>query len=291
VSLAGPMLFDPRAFWGDEDVKILSYAQVGIYLRLLSHQWEEGSVPSDERRLGSVLTSATTQDEVDEVLTLFFEDSDGDGRLRNPRTAEDRAAWIAKKAKAKKDGRKGGKAKARGSVESPSRDPRPTLDQRQRDPKGSVESPSTISPSSSSPLPSPDLGVEDDSACASDDARTSKAERDFLDWWEYYPKKKGKPEALARWCRLKAKDRDLNEVLAFLKVATYSRDWTRDGGQYIPYGSTFVSSKLWQDGLEAYAADNGGSDKHGRGTVEPGDTWASHNVTPDGPVEDWPYED
>jgi uncharacterized protein YdaU (DUF1376 family) len=111
MSLAGPFLFDPRAFWEDEDVQLLSWEGVGVYLRLLSRQWEEGSIPRDLRRLRSGLAGGerlpVSEELILELLDLFF-DENGDDRWINRRLAVERIAWVKKKKALSKAGRKGG---------------------------------------------------------------------------------------------------------------------------------------------------------------------------------------
>ncbi|MCP4656758.1 MAG: hypothetical protein GY856_15200 [bacterium] len=51
----GPMLLDLPYFWESEDVQMMTYEQVGVYWALLSHQWQEGSIPRDARRIAVIL--------------------------------------------------------------------------------------------------------------------------------------------------------------------------------------------------------------------------------------------
>lgn len=138
MSLSGPMLFDPRGFWGDENVRFMTEREVCAYLRLLSHQWEEGSIPSDPSRVAALLTEGVRVVTVEDLtgkskaghqeaplevgngcktggmwraLSVCFEACEGD-RLRNKRTASDRDKWLARKESDRKYGRMGGLQKA-----------------------------------------------------------------------------------------------------------------------------------------------------------------------------------
>ena len=41
-------------FWNDEAVLAMGFAEVGLYLKLLSHQWREGSIPEDEEKIARI---------------------------------------------------------------------------------------------------------------------------------------------------------------------------------------------------------------------------------------------
>lgn len=43
------MPLDGNRFYGDEAVKVMGDSEEAWYLRLLWHQWEHGSIPTDER--------------------------------------------------------------------------------------------------------------------------------------------------------------------------------------------------------------------------------------------------
>jgi hypothetical protein len=47
--------FYPKDFLTDERVRLMSYAERGIYITLLCHCWLEGSLPSDAKLLTKLL--------------------------------------------------------------------------------------------------------------------------------------------------------------------------------------------------------------------------------------------
>ena len=78
--------------------------------------------------------------------------------------------------------------------------------------------------------------------------RKTKILRDgeFEEFWKVYPRKVGKKAALKAW--RKAEDRPaLDAILTSLKKATSSVDWTKDGGQFIPYPATWINQARWDD--------------------------------------------
>ncbi len=144
------MLLDPRAFLGDEDVRMMTERQAWAYLRLLMHQWEEGSIPACSRRLSAILTEGLRVVTPDDIVGRMPDESTGDpsvelvaqlapgtlqaplegglwaglkpcfdevpgdpSRLRNPRTHREREVWVAKQKRMQAGGRKGGEARAK----------------------------------------------------------------------------------------------------------------------------------------------------------------------------------
>ncbi len=75
----------------------------------------------------------------------------------------------------------------------------------------------------------------------------------FEQFWKLYPKKKGRKEALKAWNKLKP-DADLQAVMIIaLGKHRLSRDWAKDGGQYIPMASTWINGERWHDVLQSAA--------------------------------------
>ena len=165
MSQTGPFMFAPRAFWGDENVVKMTGDQVAVYMRCLSLQWENGSIPNDEEDLAILLTQGVRNYTVESLTgdpegTLkaplkgglwyrikgcFLEVEGSPDRLENPRLAGERLAWRAKQSKASADGKKGQRVKKQKGL------------QRRRDPEGTLKAPlpETGSDPQALPLPSP----------------------------------------------------------------------------------------------------------------------------------------
>ncbi len=76
----------------------------------------------------------------------------------------------------------------------------------------------------------------------------------FEQFWKLYPKKKSRKDALKAWNKLQP-DADLQAVmLTALANHTVSRDWTKEGGQFIPNAATWINGERWFDVLPAPAA-------------------------------------
>jgi hypothetical protein len=82
---------------------------------------------------------------------------------------------------------------------------------------------------------------------------------DFARFWAAYPKRKNRGQAEKAWVKLQP---PIDTVLSVLEVQRRSRDWVKDGGQYIPYPATWLNAKGWLDEVPAdlgRQATNGGA--------------------------------
>jgi hypothetical protein len=69
----------------------------------------------------------------------------------------------------------------------------------------------------------------------------------FEEFWKAYPRKIAKPQAEKAWAKI-CPDEELNKrIHKALSVAKQSKDWTKDGGQYIPYPATWLNQNRWED--------------------------------------------
>lgn len=67
----------------------------------------------------------------------------------------------------------------------------------------------------------------------------------FAEFWTAYPRKVGKGEAEKQW--RKAKGIDLQAVLKAIERARATEQWQKNGGQFIPHPSTWLSQRRWED--------------------------------------------
>ena len=67
---------------------------------------------------------------------------------------------------------------------------------------------------------------------------------EFTSFWSAYPRRIGKGNAEKAWTKLNP---PLAEVLAALEWQRLSKDWLKDGGQFIPHPATWLNRKGWQD--------------------------------------------
>jgi len=72
----------------------------------------------------------------------------------------------------------------------------------------------------------------------------------FEQFWKLYPKKKSRKDALKAWEKLNP-DAELQSVLlASLAKHCVSRDWTKEGGRFIPNAATWLNGERWTDVLQ-----------------------------------------
>jgi uncharacterized protein YdaU (DUF1376 family) len=110
--------FYDRDFFMDEKVKVMSNAQVGMYLRLLSHQWQEGSLPNDELALSRIaLANPCEADELTTLVRACFVKNGRAGRLLNARLTQVKKEQEEKDQVNRDRARKGGLARSRQQAE------------------------------------------------------------------------------------------------------------------------------------------------------------------------------
>ena len=78
---------------------------------------------------------------------------------------------------------------------------------------------------------------------------------DFLAFWREYPKKVGKGEAFKKWKKERISPDELSDILKALKWQRSSDMWRKNGGQYIPNPSTYISQRRWEDEPMGLSAD------------------------------------
>jgi hypothetical protein len=77
---------------------------------------------------------------------------------------------------------------------------------------------------------------------------SSKEEKDlFEDLWRAYPRKTHKGEAEKAWRKIKAPAETLAAILKALDWQKKSDQWIGNNGQYIPYPSTYLKARGWED--------------------------------------------
>jgi hypothetical protein len=86
--------------------------------------------------------------------------------------------------------------------------------------------------------------------------KTTSTPDPFEGFWERYPRKIGKGNAEKVWRRRKC-GAIAPEIMAALERARSSFDWTKEGGQFVPYPATWLSRDGWKDEYTAAAGPAG----------------------------------
>lgn len=79
-------------------------------------------------------------------------------------------------------------------------------------------------------------------------AKPKRDDQDFEQFWNAYPNKRSKEDARRAWDKQRP---DLGVCLRAVKEQMKSRQWTDDGGRYIPYPATWINRHQWEDEPEA----------------------------------------
>lgn len=93
------------------------------------------------------------------------------------------------------------------------------------------------------------LNLIPDSLTPSQAPASPSQEELFAKFWKLYPRKTAKAKAHREWLKLKADEALCAKIMEALAVHAASRDWAKDGGQFIPHPSTWLHQKRWEDEL------------------------------------------
>jgi len=75
-------------------------------------------------------------------------------------------------------------------------------------------------------------------------SKKTNTSEDFDLFWEMYPNKSAKATALIAWNKAKPA---IIDVVHALDWQTKQENWTKEGGKYIPMGSTYINQARWTD--------------------------------------------
>ena len=76
----------------------------------------------------------------------------------------------------------------------------------------------------------------------------------FDRFWDAYPKKVAKPVAEKAFQKLNPSEKLWKRIISDVEARKTSRDWTKDGGQYIPNPSTYLNQRRWEDEIQTVKA-------------------------------------
>lgn len=70
---------------------------------------------------------------------------------------------------------------------------------------------------------------------------------DFVRFWDVYPRKAAKPDALKAWNKLGPDEALVGQIIEAVQRAREGPDWAKDGGQYVPYPASYLNGRRWED--------------------------------------------
>jgi hypothetical protein len=82
-------------------------------------------------------------------------------------------------------------------------------------------------------------------------AREEKTPPGFDRFWETYPRKTAKQEAIKAFEKLKPDAMLIETMVKAIERQKQSAQWQEDGGRYIPHPATWINQRRWEDVLPA----------------------------------------
>lgn len=76
---------------------------------------------------------------------------------------------------------------------------------------------------------------------------TAIYEKQFEIFWKEYPKKRDRKKALEKWLKLKPDEELFKKIMQAVQSWKKSDDWQKDGGQFIPYPTSWLNGERWND--------------------------------------------
>ena len=71
----------------------------------------------------------------------------------------------------------------------------------------------------------------------------------FDTFWQAYPKKVGKADALKAFTKLKPDNELMQTILAAIAQWSKTDQWSKDNRQYVPMPATYIRGRRWEDEL------------------------------------------
>ena len=80
-------------------------------------------------------------------------------------------------------------------------------------------------------------------------------DKNFLDFWEVYPKKRSIQEAYRQWKRISPDDALSQEFISAVRCQLKDPQWQTDNGRYIPFPAHWLQSERWKDSDNVYQTE------------------------------------
>ena len=69
----------------------------------------------------------------------------------------------------------------------------------------------------------------------------------FDEFWDAYPKKCSKPEAIRAFAKANVNRELLDTILADIRVKVKTHQWQKLNGLYIPHPASYLNNRRWED--------------------------------------------
>ena len=90
----------------------------------------------------------------------------------------------------------------------------------------------------------------------------------FEEFWEAYPRKVGKRDALRSWVKARITNRLASKIVEAVKAQRSWAQWTKEGGRYIPNPATWLNQGRWEDERDRAGPQKDGLDEVRREQVK-----------------------
>lgn len=120
------------------------------------------------------------------------------------------------------------------------------------------------------PLCPPEGNAVHDTAMSS---KKNNSDYGFDRFWQAYPRKASKPDALRAWKKLKPNEDFVNMLLNALEEFKKSSQWHEANGKYIPYPATWLNGRRWEEITDDCDTGNVKSNSEESGTPKYGTTF------------------
>ena len=72
----------------------------------------------------------------------------------------------------------------------------------------------------------------------------------FATFWDAYPNKKAKTNALKAWNKIKPNSDLFDKIMRAVDIQKRSEDWQRENGRFIPYPATWLNGGYWDNEIK-----------------------------------------
>ncbi|MCK2149492.1 hypothetical protein MYE70_10485 [Marinobacter alexandrii] len=70
---------------------------------------------------------------------------------------------------------------------------------------------------------------------------------EFGQFWEAYPRKEKKSEALKAFQKISPDQELLDRIISDVKARASSPDWAKENGKFVPHPTTYLNQRRWED--------------------------------------------
>ena len=78
---------------------------------------------------------------------------------------------------------------------------------------------------------------------------------DFVTAWAAYPRREGKGAAWLAWEKAAKRGMPVDRMPGIILARKSTRDWTKDGGRYVPHMASWLNKNGWEDEIAGMAGE------------------------------------